>query len=307
MEHKRIIHKFVEGLKQTSKEKLVVDGSINAQAIKDALRLGFPDITPRTMGRKGWKEENLPEFKDLPDALFIFPTEVADKSFGQLIIDWFETNHHDWDNDFEKMHGIACRAVMKFLLAQNYRESDCTYGKAQKVVNMTFKHIYCLSDGKKREWFLPCHMALDYYTLEWFKRDVAELGERIPEGKVDNWSALKNPEEDEYLGKENKRYYSYHKLVSEIQQYFREKKPYGDLCPLEAEFYIWPDIQLRLCAENLIYQLDSKNYGGNAGAARENKKKLKKMPIDSLLSQVTKTIGDFYGTQDSEPNRPQSG
>lgn len=293
MEHNKIIHKFVEGLKQPSKERLVVDGSINGQAIKDALRLGFPDITPRTMDRKGWKEENLPEFKDLPDALFIFPTEVAGKSFGQLIIDWFENNHHDWENDFEKMHGIACRTVMDFLLTQKYRESDCTYGKAQKVVNMTFKHIYCLSDGKKREWFLPCHMALDYFTLEWFKRDVAEFGERMPEGKVDNWSALNNPKEDEYLGKENKRYYSYHKLVSEIQQYFREKKPYGDLCPLEAEFYIWPDIQLRLCAENLIYQLDSKNYGGNTGTVREKKKKLKKMPIDSLLSQVGKTIEDF--------------
>ena len=293
MEHGNIIRKFVQGLKEPSTEKLIVDGTINSKAIQDALKLGFPDITPRTMNRKGWKEEKLPEFKELSNALFGFPTEVAGKNFGQLIADWFENDHTDWKEEFEEFHGIACRAVMDFLRIQKYSQEDCTYGKAQKVVNMMFKHIYCLSDGEKREWFRPCHMALDFFTLEWFKRNVTEFGERMPEGKVDNWSALKNPEEEEYQGKESKWYYSYHTIVREIEKYFQEKKPYGDLCPLEAEFYIWPDIQLRLCAENLIYQLAPRTYGGNTAAARARKKELQKMPIDNLLSQVEKTIEEF--------------
>lgn len=39
-------------------------------------------------------------------------------------------------------------------------------GKAQKVINMTFKYLYCMLDEKELLIFKHCHMPLDHYTLE---------------------------------------------------------------------------------------------------------------------------------------------
>jgi hypothetical protein len=294
MNFEQLVHPFIKELTNPPQEKLIKEGSVNKDAIREALKLGFPDITPRTMSRdKNYKKAGKLEFKDLPDALFAYPSVVPQKTFGDLIVDWFDHDHVNWREEYETFHAAACQTVQIFLRDQLYTEESCTYGKAQKVVNMTFKHIYCLSEGKKREWFLECHMALDFFTLEWFKRNIAEHGAKYTLGKVDNWSALQNPIATEYIGKENKVYYSYHYLVQLIRMYFESQKPFGELCPLEAEFIIWPEIQLRLCAEDLIYQLAPTKYSRNTKNAKDEKQKIQNLSVKDLLTEVEKTIYEY--------------
>ncbi len=49
---------------------------------------------------------------------------------------------------------------------------DITYGQKQKIVNMAFKYLYCCKNATidYQEFFEPCHMALDSYTLRWYRR-----------------------------------------------------------------------------------------------------------------------------------------
>jgi hypothetical protein len=151
MNFEQLVHPFIKELTNPPQEKLIKEGSVNKDAIREALKLGFPDITPRTMSRdKNYKKAGKLEFKDLPDALFAYPSVVPQKTFGDLIVDWFDHDHVNWREEYETFHAAACQTVQIFLRDQLYTEESCTYGKAQKVVNMTFKHIYCLSEGKKR-------------------------------------------------------------------------------------------------------------------------------------------------------------
>ncbi len=52
--------------------------------------------------------------------------------------------------------------------------SRLTVGQAQKLINMTFKYLYCCNDlrQKKGVHFTFCHMPLDGYTLSWYKCKV---------------------------------------------------------------------------------------------------------------------------------------
>ena len=96
-------------------------------------------------------------------------------------------------------------------------------------------------------------MALDSFTLEWFKREIVESSNRkLLKGKVDSWSALQNPDTEEYQREDSEdhhSFYSYHTIVRLIRQYFAEKNPYEELKPFHAEFFIWPEIQLTMAAE----------------------------------------------------------
>lgn len=276
---------FVEALgKKRSSKSLIKNGQIDKEALLDALKLAFPDITPRTMKRNpAWNNTaRCVEFGQMPEALFTHPYNGV--SFGDQLKAWFDRpcptdlkgdGLKNWQKVFDEFHVIACKTVIDFLETQLYEQKHIAYGKAQKVVNMTFKHIYCL-DGAyiKEDWFIPCHIALDSFTLEWFCRNV----KGVTKGCVDSWSALQNVAEeipdlpnryadmemytktiDKGDGKEPEihKFYTYDQIVALIRDYFAADHPFKGLCPLQAEFYIWPEIQLHLAAEAL--------YGQNIG------------------------------------------
>lgn len=46
-------------------------------------------------------------------------------------------------------------------------------GQSQKLLNMAFKYLYCCRDIRESaaDHFACCHMALDGYTLAWYKRE----------------------------------------------------------------------------------------------------------------------------------------
>lgn len=116
------------------------------------------------------------------------------------------------------------------------------------------------------------------------------IWQNVYPGKSGQLEYPQNPPKDEYIGKDGKKFYSYHFLTDKIRAYFHNNKPFGPLCPLEAEFIIWPDIQMHLSAENFIYQLNPKTYGGNYQKAKEDKQKVKDLPIDQLLKKIETEI-----------------
>ena len=74
----------------------------------------------------------------------------------------------------DKWHKECCDKILDCF--NEYYDNGVAYGKAQKIVNMTMKGIYCLDGAENYEdWFKHCHMALDSIILEWFKRDVVSF------------------------------------------------------------------------------------------------------------------------------------
>lgn len=255
---------FKRGIKDYPKIGLLdKNGKINEVAIKTALKAAFRDITPRTMTRTG---DDLIKFDKLSENLYKYTKQGSKETFGELIKIWFETSTNDIEREkFDAVHSSACDTIITFLKENGYSEDSATYGKAQKVVNMTFKHLYCLALNENDRTFELdshfnfCHMALDSFTLEWLKRTKDSIGYKITKGHVASWSSIEEHKADEYEKKvsknkdETQSFYSYHKLVNMIRDII-PKKDYRELTPFKAEFFIWPEIQLHLAAESLFGQ-----------------------------------------------------
>lgn len=74
------------------------------------------------------------------------------------------------------------------LLVKGIEEKKITYGKAQKIVNMTMKQLYCFNKARtyKKSVFQYCHIPIDSVILEFFHLSSKYV-----------WSNLKTY--DEYL------------------------------------------------------------------------------------------------------------
>lgn len=242
--------------------------SINDQeGRREAIHRAIKDLMARTLKRK---EEN------------------KGKDFNKAIEDALLPNIYEWLNDsrkdfsekaFDEWHAKTCDKVLKVLqdYYTNNNETEVEYGKAQKIVNMTMKGLYCLKDADQKDrYFKHCHIPLDSFTLEWFKRAIVEQ-EGLSKGKVDSWSTLqygeinkptyivKRKKTDETENQDNtaankeansSEYYTYKRIVDLIRMHFVNSKenPYKGLTPFQAEFYIWQEIQLHLATEALFGQ-----------------------------------------------------
>lgn len=147
---------------------LTEDGKLNDNGIKAAVQRAFGDLSVRTMTRKGTGKIPCKDFY----------TEVCEKEeykFLQHIKIWFESEEKVTAKAYDKWHEEAGDIILNFLRTQ-YEDSSVTYGKAQKVVNMTMKYLYCLKGAEQEQYkekFQYCHMPLDSFMLEWFWREVA--------------------------------------------------------------------------------------------------------------------------------------
>lgn len=121
--------------------------------------------------------------------------------------------------EFDIWHDETCRSFLD-ILNEALQEKGLTrqaYGKAQKIINMTFKYLYCLRPEDVRcGWFRFCHMPLDSYTLNWF------YGKGNTHEPNETWSSLSAER--------------YRVIVEAISAC---KAEYGGLSALEAEFIIW--------------------------------------------------------------------
>ncbi len=193
----------------------------------------YKDFTPRTIA--GLKKENI---------------QPALNWLAKELFDYI----HSVDTDFEVWHKNTCLAFCEKI---NLCHGRIPYGKAQKIVNMSFKYLFCLNDSQKyASKFRGCHMALDQYTLEWFIRVVLtkENHRHISVTKIreTSWSKLtcgSCEEEYTYLWfqSEIKKF-----LNSVESMYITEEGEH--LGSLLAEFYIWPEMQLHIAMEALYSQ-----------------------------------------------------
>lgn len=189
------------------------------------------------------------------------------------------TNPAPCEKKFKESHIRLCNA---WINSFEDGSSLGTYGKAQKIVNMTFKYLYCCTNIDNFEnHFKYCHMPLDSFTLEWCKRNIQE----IDPNKIGSWSKMKDEKSDTYKESKNIEKYSYHYYVARIRDYVAINKI--ELTPLQLEFIIWPKMQLELATENYLFTLTDKYK------KTSEKEKLRKESLEDKMALVVNTINNF--------------
>lgn len=167
------------------------------------------------------------------------------------------------EKEFEPKHKDMCKKLKIDLKSKGVK--NMTYGKSQKIINMAFKYLYCCEHDKKMdEQFDKCHMPLDSFSLEWFKRKFKEedftslekeeyeklfkktngrLG--LKYGAVGSWSSMES-EDDDVEG--SYEYYPYEFYLKKIEEYCDK----NNITPLKLDFVVWPKIQKIMAADAFI-------------------------------------------------------
>lgn len=114
--------------------------------------------------------------------------------------------------DFDSWHKNVCKNIaVNFYNTTNF---VLPFGKTQKLVNMSFKYIFCLPDAQNNiSKFKSCHMALDRVILAWYNENFQ---------KADScWSNISEGQ--------------YQKIQTDIRSYCNSKNTF----PLLEEFDVW--------------------------------------------------------------------
>ena len=160
--------------------------------------------------------------EDITDAINI----LVDDLYAYLTAEPF-TNSIEYDKWEEK---IGKQFLNNCL---NYRQFQ--FGKAQKIINVTMKHLYCYNINE--DYFTYCHVALDSMTYTGRPSNSLDGGFYINEVNHDAVTkSFSNLTYEEYINIQN-----------EIRNYLNTSThDYIDsvtgipLTPFKAEFYIWP-------------------------------------------------------------------
>ena len=195
------------------------------------------------------------------------------------------TNPAPCEKKFKESHIRLCNA---WINSFEDGSSLGTYGKAQKIVNMTFKYLYCCTNIDNFEnHFKYCHMPLDSFTLEWCKRNIQE----VDPNKIGSWSKMEDKKSDTSKIPKNKEKYYYPFYVKKIVEFINninQGQPEEDkLTPLQLEFIIWPKMQLELATENYLFTLTDEYK------KTSEKEKLRKESLEDKMALVVNTINNF--------------
>lgn len=270
-------------------------------AIKRALR-DFTDRTEKLKPDSGYKSFGVEEkFKVLCGTDGKEYNEPKDGSFVQNFIDYFFKNPVELKSqkDFDDWHKKMCDEFLN-VIEPKYQDG-LKYGKAQKIVNMTFKNAYCLSnkvDSKCTngdKYYKYCHMPLDSITLEWVNRTQASI-KNLRKGRIPSWSKMNYKEKPDFLTSDGKPYYGYKDIQNAIFEYFNKyvekntaTKYLKGYTPLQAEFFIWKYMQLEMAAEGVYNQflsfedLDSKEE-------KKKKEKYRNKTINEKIEDLQKKL-----------------
>ena len=257
-------------------------------ALSYALRKSFADFNFRTLtaiksdpkidfvcGFDQWKKERKKQGKPATttERTDYLMEKLENANFYRQFVEYFKPNSLH-KNDFEKWHHDTCTLFLNTL--QNDYQNLC-YGKAQKIVNMMFKHLYCL-DGAATydDYFTPCHLVLDRFTLEWLRRNLPSVS------KVGVWSNLQyDTAKNEW---ENYAYY-----VKEVSDYFKRPEiqvKYNCLTPFQFEFYMWNEMKLHLAAEEFYFaMLDD--------PTDKKRQEFREKDIDEKIAEVDQAIRQY--------------
>ena len=160
------------------------------------------------------------------------------KEIAQGFKKYFGESAPEDQTDFDDKHRAICDIwINKF---KDVNPELACYGKAQKIVNMAFKYLYCCEDasnypkdGKNYfNYFKYCHVPLDSYTLkwfchEWFYRLTKEEGMAVNEDVMPKWSKIKAYDNE---------IFSYMFFQGLFYEWYEDE----DITPLQAEFIYWP-------------------------------------------------------------------
>lgn len=267
---------FWDGTEKDDKGK-TIKYNFDKIGIEHSVWRALRDYTARTEGKKDGESSASADkmIKAIPE-------------FIKELILYFERDiPYALQNDYDKWHHRMCDLFIDEITKSKIR-SEVKYGKAQKIVNMSMKTVYCLNGADKKAqegYFQFCHMPLDSITLNWFRNYVAEdwfnvdkkrdqrIKISLEGGPLPKWSSLDfidSKDFNEYskqINKYNKdNPYDYMFIVTMIREYFdkQTKNPYHGLTAFEAEFYIWVETQYEMAAEaltkqNLLVKLQSNN------------------------------------------------
>ncbi len=180
------------------------------------------------------------------------------------------------DAEFDKVHESLCDKWCISFVENDELTQHGNYGKAQKIVNMAFKYLYCYyrctdSNFEKKAFFDFCHFTLDSFTLKWLNGCGVD-------GKPDwldsefSWSSGFKCEK--YEGKCPGEY-------NEIKKYARdcveEKFKDEGWTALEAEFFVWDNVTYYDCLKSLVKYSDT-NFDNDLFSEELFKKTKKRYP-----------------------------
>ena len=204
MELNDAIQKFI------AEERILDDRDLGLEEkLRYAVNKAYGDMMLRTIpGHK-------PEIKKICSAWLT-------EHLGKFVKQAFESK-----KEYQEKHVELCNAFLKHFNDELKKvgANPQLFGKAQKVVNMAVKYLYCICDRQEYEdLFKYAHMPLDTYTLNWYYAQSSKKG-----GAKPAWSNLSS---EEYL-----------KIAQEISSSLEKQKDYEGTAlsssPLEADFIIW--------------------------------------------------------------------
>ena len=240
------------------------------------------------------------------------------KSFVERFMDYFfpvpkSDNQYMDETSFDQWHKEMCEEFLA-VIEPKYQDG-LKYGKAQKIVNMTFKNAYCLQhngikEDKFEKYFEHCHMPLDSIILEWVKRTQAWLcskdaenndckkkkAETLCSTRIPSWSKMNYEECPGFLTSDGKPYYGYKDIQNAIFEYFNKyvekntaTKHLKGCTPLQAEFFVWKYMQLELAAEGVYNQFLSFEDLDNT-ERKTNKAEYRNKTINEKIADLQKKL-----------------
>lgn len=295
--------------------------------IKEFKNEAFNGKKARGLGQKEWIKKHLTDFDEEDELLLsiaLAHNDMARRAQGHTdevkkeSLNWwrkyFDANSPfkiSAQGAFDKWHFDACEAYCEHMKKEKFpKKFDITFGRAQKVLNMTFKYLYCTgtykSDVEKLVSFL--HMTLDGYTLRWYKEQIVKLDPSLKVGDVSEWSKMnEKAPKHKYIdlqgdeGIQNrirkflssKNIYEYIINTEEIlDDEEGEKKNKKELIfsqgvspyPFLAEFIIWKGEIIRAKMETLFKGLNGcrKSWSKDSWAIDDVKKEIKKKLKDKM-------------------------
>lgn len=187
-----------------------------------AVRKAYADMSVRSIkGFSKVKDEKKEELRENFAQKFI---DTFCKAAAPLTQEAFDERHKEVCEDFLEELKTLC-------VGPDFKEPPC-YGKAQKIVNMTFKYLYLFEKNEPiQPLFAFCHMPLDSNIFEYLKRKFKSYGLNAKLFET-AWSKL-----------DDERYMEIQKAIRGYCQ--KHSSDYADAAdeyaklPFYAEFQIW--------------------------------------------------------------------
>ena len=215
-----------------------INGSRKIKAF-DVATIADPKVKKNITDLVAKLKSNALEFNDCNITEYLI-IELINVGFVRRFTDYFNISYC---SDFDAWHNETAEMFLGIL--KTYYDK-ANYGKAQKIVNMMFKHLYCMNFGSAKAWevlceeyFVHCHMPLDSFTLDWLHRKDGVA--------VCEWSNL----EYNSISQKGKASTSYKEYLNRVKSQF----PIMGYTAFQAEFYIWPQMQITQAFES-IYRMD---------------------------------------------------